>query len=70
MEIIAGLFFWLYKEAINQLSIYHQRLCSTEKYLTVIQIIKEMPEDKKTESFQNLIDAILNDNREIISHEK
>lgn len=29
-----------------------------------------MPEDKKTESFQNLIDAILNDNREIISHEK
>lgn len=70
VEIIAGLFFWLYKEAINQLSIYHQRLGSTEKYLTVIQIIKEMPEDKKTESFQNLIDAFLNDNREIISHEK
>ena len=70
VEIIAGLFFWLYKEAINQLSIYHQRLGSTEKYLTVIQVIKEMPEEKRTESFQNLIDAILNDNREIISHEK
>lgn len=69
VEVIAGLFFWLYKEATRQLSIYHQRLGSTEKYLTVIQIIKEMPEDKRTEAFQNLIEAILKDNRAIISNE-
>lgn len=55
---------------MKQLSIYHQRLSSTEKYLTVIQIIKELPEDKKAESYQNLTIEILKDNREIISREK
>ena len=70
VEVIAGLFFWLYREATKQLSIYHQRLGSTEKYLTVIQIIKEMPEEKRVEAFQSLAMAILTDNREIISHEK
>ena len=70
VEVIAGLFFWLYREATKQLSIYHQRLGCTEKYLTVIQIIRELPEDKKVEAFQGLTMAILTDNREIISHEK
>lgn len=69
VEVIAGLFFWLYREATNQLAIYHQRLGSTEKYLTVIQIIKEMPESEQIEAFKNLIMAIITDNREIISHE-
>ena len=44
--------------------------CPLEYGLTRVLDDTEMPEDKKTESFQNLIDAILNDNREIISHEK
>lgn len=70
VEVISGLFFWLYREATNQLSIYHQRLGSTEKYLTVIQIIKEMPKEEQTEAFRNLTMAILTDNREIISREK
>lgn len=70
VEVIAGLFFWLYREATKQLSIYHQRLGSTEKYLTVIQIIKEMPEEKRVDAFRSLAMAILTDNREIISHEK
>ena len=69
-EFIASLFFWLYRESMKQLSIYHQRLSSTEKYLTVIQIIKELPEDKRAESYQNLTIEILKDNREIISREK
>lgn len=70
VEVIAGLFFWLYREATKQLGVYHQRFGSTEKYLTVMQIIREMPEDKRVEAFQNLTMAILTDNREIISHEK
>lgn len=70
VEVIGGLFFWLYREATKQLGIYHQRLGSTEKYLTVIQIIKEMSEDKQTEAYNGLISSILSDNKEIISHEK
>ena len=68
-EVIAALFFWLYKEATNQLGVYHQRLGSTEKYLTVIQIIKELPEDKKYEEYSNLIEHILLDNQEIVKHD-
>lgn len=68
--MIAGLFFWLYREATKQLGVYHQRLGSTEKYLTVIQIIKEMPEDERIEAYNGLISSILSDNKEIISHEK
>ena len=49
VEVIARLFFWLYREATKQLNIYHQRLGYTEKYLTVIQIIKEMPEKRRIE---------------------
>lgn len=70
VEVIAGLFFWLYREATKQLGVYHQRLGSTEKYLTVIQIIKEMPEDERIEAYNGLISSILSDNKEIISHEK
>lgn len=70
VEVIAGLFFWLYREATKQLGIYHERLGCTEKYLTVIQIIKEMPKEEQTAAFKGLTMAILTDNREIISHEK
>lgn len=70
VEVIAGLFFWLYRESTKQLSIYHERLGSTEKYLTVIQIIKGMSPDKQNEEYGNLIRSILEDNREIIMHEK
>lgn len=70
VEVIARLFFWLYREATKQLNIYHQRLGYTEKYLTVIQIIKEMPEKRRIEEFRRLISAILIDNTEVISHEK
>lgn len=37
VEMISGLFFWLYRHAITQLNIYHQRLGTTEKYLTAIR---------------------------------
>lgn len=66
VELISGLFFWLYSKAINQLSVYHQRLGSTEKYLMVTQLINEVPEDKKYEEYSNLINFILNDNQVIV----
>ncbi len=69
VEVISALFFWLYREATKQLSIYHQRLGSTEKYLIAIQIIKDMQTENKTFSCNKLLEAILMDNREIIKHE-
>lgn len=69
VEVIAGLFFWLYREATKQLGIYHQRLGSTEKYLIAIQIIEDMQTDNKAMFYNKLLESILIDNREIIKHE-
>lgn len=63
VEAIAGLFFWLYKEATTQLNIYHQRLGTTERYLITYQMICEVPEERKYEEQRNFINYVLNDNR-------
>lgn len=69
-EIISALFFWLYRESTKQLSVYHQRLGSTEKYLTVIQLIKDMPKENQIYAYNQLMQSILSDNKEIITREK
>ena len=68
VELISALFFGLYRESTKQLSVYHQRLGSTEKYLTAIQIIKNLPQDKQCEQYSNLIEHILLDNQELVRH--
>ena len=69
VELIASSFFWLHNKSIKQLNLYHRRLGYTEKYLTAIQIINSMAEDKKDEEYRNLINFILNDNSKVISSE-
>lgn len=66
VEIIAGLFFWLHSQSLNQLNLYHQRLSYSEKYLIVLEIIDLIPAEKKYEEYKNLINYILNDNQLII----
>src|SRR5699024_1844274 len=63
VQIISGLFFWIYNKSIKQLNVYHSRLISTEKYLTAIQLIDKVPEDKKYEEYRNIINYLLNDNQ-------
>lgn len=63
VEAIAGLFFWLYKEATKQLSIYHQRLGASERYLIAYQMICEVPNEKKYEEQRNFINFVLKDNQ-------
>ncbi|CEN93601.1 MAG: hypothetical protein KZY55_08755 [Paeniclostridium sp.] len=69
VELIAGSFFWLHNKSIKQLNLYHRRLGYTEKYLTAIQIINSMSEDRKDEEYRNLINFILSDNSKVISSE-
>lgn len=59
VEVIAGLFFWLYKNTTSQLNLYHERLGSTEKYLTVMQLTEKMSPEKKDETYRYIIEAIL-----------
>lgn len=59
IEVIAGLFFWLYKNAAEQLNVYHERLGCTEKYLIAMQLAEKMSPEKKDETYKYLIEAIL-----------
>lgn len=61
VEVISGLFFWLYRHAIKQLNIYHQRLGTTEKYLTAIRLADKMGEDKHDNTYWHIICCILED---------
>ncbi|MDU6855069.1 MAG: TRADD-N-associated membrane domain-containing protein [Zhenhengia sp.] len=67
VELIAGLFFWLHKQSLEQLNLYHQRLGTTEKYLTAIQLISKMSPEKQDESYRHLMECIMIDNRYIIN---
>lgn len=69
VELFAGSFFWLHNKSTKQLNLYHRRLGYTEKYLTVIQIINTMSENKRDEEYRNLINFILSDNSKSINNE-
>lgn len=62
VEIISGLFFWLYKNTIKQLEIYHKRLELTEKYLIAYHMIQQIPEEYRYEEQKNYINYVLNNN--------
>lgn len=63
VEVISGLFFWLYRHAIKQLNIYHQRLGTTEKYLTAIRLVDKMGQSQHDTMYRHIIECILIDNR-------
>lgn len=44
VEIVSGLYFWMYRETSKQLGKYHKRLEATEKYLIALQIIEMLSE--------------------------
>jgi len=62
IEVISGLFFWLYKSTNTQLNLYHERLGATEKYLTDMQLAEKMSPEKKDEIYRYIIEVILIDN--------
>lgn len=60
VEIIAGLFFWLYNNATKQMYIFYRTLLDTEKLLIAIQLVEKIKlEDQKDESYKSIINKIL-----------
>lgn len=58
VEIVSGLYFWMYRETSKQLAKYHKRLEATEKYLIALQIIEMLPEENRIEQYGKLMDYI------------
>lgn len=70
VEIIAGLFFWLYSKAIKQINIFHTSLQSTEKFLTAIQLVDKISPEKRDESYKNIIEKIISFNFTVAKEQK
>jgi hypothetical protein len=62
VEIIAGLFFWLYSKAIKQINIFHTSLQSTEKFLTAIQLVEKISPEQRDSSYRGIIEKIISFN--------
>ena len=59
-EIIAGLFFWIYNKATNQINIFYRSLLDTERLFVAIQLVENsIKEDQKDESYKTIITKIL-----------
>ena len=68
IEVIAGLFFWLYRSTVAQLNLYHERLGRTEKYLTAMQLAEKISTEKQDETYRYIIEAILRDSSNNTKH--
>lgn len=66
VEIISGLFFWMYSQSLAQLNLYHQRLGVSEKYLTAMQFIEKMAPENRDERIKYLVEVMLIDNATIV----
>jgi len=59
IEIVSGLFFWLYKKALDQINLFHFSLLKTEKFLTAIKLVEKISADKRDENYAYIIKAII-----------
>jgi hypothetical protein len=61
VEIIAGLFFWLYSKAITQINLFHTSLLKTEKFLTAIQLVDKISPENRDKTFSFIISKIISE---------
>ena len=59
VELISGLFFWIYSRSQEQLNLYHERLGATEKFLVSFQVIEKISESQKDSAYEKLLIALL-----------
>jgi len=62
VELIAGLFFWIYSKATKQINIFHTSLQKTEKFLTAIQLVDKVSSEKKDDIYKEIISKIIDSN--------
>lgn len=58
VEIISGLFFWLYSQSLKQINLFHESLRNTEKFLTAIQLAENVSEKNKDLIYGYIIQSI------------
>ncbi|MDQ0496798.1 TRADD-N-associated membrane domain-containing protein [Paenibacillus brasilensis] len=70
VEIISGLFFWLYSQSLKQINLFHESLRNTEKFLTAIQLAEKLSVKNQDLIYGFIIQSIFkNDNLNISKNE-
>ncbi|MFX1590424.1 MAG: hypothetical protein ACFFC1_20005 [Promethearchaeota archaeon] len=59
VEIIAGLFFWLYNKSIKQINLFHESLQHTQKFLTAIQLTGEISDSNRDAAYAYIIQNVI-----------
>jgi len=65
VEVIAGLFFWLYSKAIRQINLFHSSLLGTQKFLTAIQLVDEIGEQNRDQVYTYIIKKIIDEKEKV-----
>lgn len=59
VEVIAGLFFWLYSKASEQMGTYHTSLIETQRQLSAIQLSDKMDETNRNKAYAYIITKLM-----------
>jgi hypothetical protein len=63
VEVVSGLFFWLYSKSLKQINLFHESLRKTEKFLTAVQLAERITESKKDKIYTYIIENILGEGK-------
>lgn len=59
VEVIAGLFFWMYSKSLDQLNYYYEGLSTTQNSLSAIQLAEKMDEPNRDQAFAYIITKLM-----------
>jgi len=59
VEVIAGLFFWLYSKSIKQINLFHRSLQETQRFLTAIQLVEKISENGRDTAYAYIIQSVV-----------
>jgi Na+/melibiose symporter-like transporter len=64
VEVISGLFFWLYSKANEQMNHYHESLIETQRQLTAIQLSEKMDTANRDKAFNYIITKLMDQSQQ------
>lgn len=59
VEVIAGTSLAVYRKALEQLNHYYEALHNNERFLSLVNIVNKLSEDKKSQTYINIINSQL-----------
>ena len=60
-EFFAGTSLLVYKSTLQQLNLYYKSLHENERFLSIVNLANQLPDDRQTDAFIKIIDSSLKD---------